>query len=283
MHEDYRRAAADLAYAQTHFPASETTTYLNRLVAQAHGELYGAAPRRAAKLWRFWSRDYPRLIRGHSRQMLISAGLILGAVSLGFLLVHVDYPLARLFLPEQLRDGVGDTLERGSTADELSSAIAPLLSAGITINNIQVSLMAFAGGMTAGALTVYALLMNGLLLGALAGVYTKANASLMFWSLIVPHGALELPAIVIAGGAGLMLARALLFPRDLPRGEALRLVSGDAARVVLGTIPLFVVAGLVEGFFTPRGVEPVLKLAVGGLLFVLLVMYLGFAGRGAAE
>lgn len=283
MHEDYRQAAADLAYAQTHFPASEAAGYLNRLVGQAHGELYGAAPRRAAAMWRFLSVGYPRLVRKHARPLLLAAGILFGAVALGYLLAHVDYPLARLFLPEQYRQIAGDPVEGGQAARDILAPLAPLLSAGITVNNIQVAIVAFAGGVTFGVLTVWSLFQNGMLLGVLAGMLAKGGEALQFWALIVPHGSLELPAIAIAGGAGLMLARALLAPGDLPRAEALREVSGDAVRVLLGTVPLFIVAGTVEGFITPRPYPPVLKLALGALLFLALVAYLALPGRGAEE
>lgn len=282
MHEDYRRATADLAYAQTHYPATRTTAYLNSLVARTHAELYGAPPRRLATLGRFLTFDYPRLVRAHARPVLLAAALLLGGVAAGYLLAYVDWPLARTFLPEALREGVGDRLAQGQGGGDLVADLAPLLSAGITTNNIQVALVAFAGGMTAGVLTAWSMLQNGLLLGALAGAAAKSGQALAFWSLIVPHGSLELPAIILAGGSGLVLARAILFPGDLPRAASLRAAAGEAVRVVLGALPLFVLAGLVEGFFTPSDTDPLLKLAVGAALTAAFVAYVTLAGRGDA-
>ncbi|MBU4556390.1 MAG: stage II sporulation protein M [Actinobacteria bacterium] len=279
LHEDYRRAAADLAFAQTHFPASQTHAFLNDLVGVAHTELYGSAPRKLTSLWRFMRTGYPRLVRAHAREVALASALLLGAMALGLLLSYVNYPLARVFIPEQLRDGVGDRIEQGADATGISSAIAPLLAAGITANNIQVALMAFAGGMTLGALTVYSMIQNGLLLGTLAGVFAKGGATLFFWSLILPHGSLELPAIILAGASGLSLAKALISPGDLPRAASLRAASPDAVRLALGTIPLFLIAGAIEGFFTPSQVDPLLKLAFGLLMTALLLGYLVFAGR----
>jgi uncharacterized membrane protein SpoIIM required for sporulation len=280
MHEDYRQTAADLAYAQTHFASAESTTYLNRLVGRAHGELYGAAPRRAAALWRFLTSGYPRLLRANIKPMALAAGLLFGAVALGYLLAFANYPLARLFLPEMYREAAADPFEQGGQPGDALAMIAPVLSSFITVNNIQVALMAFAGGMSFGVLTVYAMVQNGMLLGVLAGVFAKVGLSLQFWALIVPHGSLELPAIVIAGGAGLMLARALLFPGDQPRMEALQATAPDAARALLGTVPLFLIAGFIEGFVTPRPFDPALKLGLGLVLALVLAAYLGLAGRG---
>jgi hypothetical protein len=108
MHEDYRQAAADLAYAQTHFPDSQAADYLNRLVGQAHAELYGATPRRGAALWAFLARGYPRLLRRRWRPLALASAILFGSIALGYLLAHVDYPLARLFLPAAYRDIAGD-------------------------------------------------------------------------------------------------------------------------------------------------------------------------------
>ncbi len=279
LHEDYRRTAADLAYAQTHFPEGRSLDYLNALVGRAHAVLYGATPRRLSSVWGFVSHGYPALVRSYAAEVWLAAALLLGAGALGFLLAHVNYPLARLFIPEALRDGIGDSLERSGDLHAMTSSIAPLLSAGITVNNIQVALIAFAGGITFGVLTAYALTVNGLLIGAVAGVFDKAGGSLYFWSLIVPHGSLEIPAIVLAGGAGLVMGRALLSPGDLPRSASLKRVSPDALRLLLGTIPLFVIAGFIEVFVTPLPVPEALKFAFGGVLTALLLAYLALAGR----
>jgi len=280
LHEDYRRAAADLAYAQTHYPDTRTHEFLNDLVGLAHTEIYGASPRKIVSLWRFMATGYPRLVRTHWKEVRLSAALLLGAMALGLLLAYVNYPLARVFIPDALREGVGDRIEQGADASSISSAIAPLLTAGITANNIQVALLAFAGGMTFGVLTAYSMVQNGLLLGALAGVFAKSGANIYFWSMILPHGSLELPAIILAGASGLTMARALISPGDLPRMSSLRAASPDAVRLVLGTIPLFVIAGVIEGFLTPSNLDPLLKLAFGLMLTALLIAYLGFAGRG---
>jgi uncharacterized membrane protein SpoIIM required for sporulation len=279
LYEDYRHTAADLAYAQTHFPATRIEKHLNQLVGQAHAELYGSSPSRLRGALHFVGVGYPRLVRRYGRLVLFAAALLLGGMALGYLLAYINYPLARLFIPEALRDGVGDTIEQGAGARDLMASIAPALSAGITANNIQVALMAFAGGMTFGVLTVYAMVYNGLLLGALAGVFAKAGESVYFWSLIIPHGSLELPAIILAGASGLLLARALVSPGDVPRTTALTRVAPDAVKLVLGTIPLFVIAGFIEGFLTPSEVDSAVKLLFGILMTIALLAYILLPGR----
>lgn len=277
MHEDYRTSASDLAYAQTHFPGSAATAHLNSLVARAHAELYGAPPRRMAALWRFLSAGYPRLVRSHWRPVLASSALLVLATIVGFSTSYANPSVARMMLPAQMRDYVP---EAGRAETEIIGIVqAPAMSAAITVNNVRVSFMAFAGGMTFGLLTVYALLMNGAMLGVLAGVSQQSGVGLDFWTLIVPHGALELPAIALAGASGLLLARALVFPGDLPRRAALRLVTDDALKLVLGAVPLLVVAGLIEGFITPQAFATELKLAIGVASAVGLVAYIALPGR----
>ena len=125
--------------------------------------------------------------------------------------------------------------------------------------------------------------MNGAMIGVLGALFAQAGAGLPFLALIAPHGSLELPAIVIAGGAGLKIGGALLFPGDLPRGAALRAAAPVAARLLLGTVPLFILAAAIEGFFTPTGVAPVLKIVAGAVMFALLVAYVLVPGRGRTE
>ncbi len=282
LYEDYRHTAADLAYAQTHFPGSRVEHYLNQLVGQAHAELYGSSPQRMRGFLHFIAVGYPVLVRTYWRPVLLSAVLLFGAAALGYLIVYTNYPLARLFLPEQFRDGVGDTIAQGADSRAAMAAAAPAVSAGITVNNLLVALQAFAGGMTFGILTVYALVMNGFLLGALAGVFSQGGEALAFWSLIIPHGSLELPAIVLAGAGGLLLARALISPGDLPRTTALKEIAPDAMKLVLGAIPLFIVAGIIESFLTPTDIDPGLKLVFGALTAVLMLAYILLPGRGSS-
>ncbi|GAB4276680.1 MAG: stage II sporulation protein M [Coriobacteriia bacterium] len=278
MHDDYRRAAADLAYAQTHYPRSETTAYLNRLVGQAHGELYGSRPSRLRGVWRFLVAGFPALVREHRREVATAAALLFIPAALAYLLAFFDYPLAYALVPGQYQQSMGD-IARGSVDVETLGQLAPALSIFIMVNNIQVGFLAFAGGISAGVLTGYALIRNGLLLGAIAGLYSAAGYDMQFWALIIPHGLLELFAICIAGGSGLVMAKALLLPGERPRVESLRRSAPDAVRLVLGTIPLFVVAGLIEGFVTLLPVAQELKMGVGVLVFAIALLYVALAGK----
>jgi uncharacterized membrane protein SpoIIM required for sporulation len=151
----------------------------------------------------------------------------------------------------------------------------PLASSAIMTNNISVSLATFALGITGGVGTVWMLLFNGLLLGVITAACLQAGMAGQLYSFVAPHGVLELPSIFIAGGAGLLMARGLLFPGFLPRKAALARDGATAVRLLLGVIPLLVIAGTIEGFFSPTDIAMPIKFLFASAMFVLLLAYLG--------
>ena len=159
----------------------------------------------------------------------------------------------------------------------------PLASSAITTNNLSVSFAAFAGGIFAGLGTVYIMLFNGVLIGTVAVACHRAGLSVPLWSFIAPHGALELPAIFIAGGAGLVLARGLLAPGFLARKDSLAQGAAVAVRLVLGVIPLLIVAGLIKGFVSPAGIPTGMKFTLGASTLVLLAGYVGLTRPAVRE
>jgi uncharacterized membrane protein SpoIIM required for sporulation len=125
------------------------------------------------------------------------------------------------------------------------------------------------------------MLLNGLLMGVVGAATWHAGMAISLWSFVAPHGVLELPSIFIAGGAGLEIARGLLFPGLLPRKEALARAGGRASRLVLGSIPMLLIAGTIEGFFSPTALPAELKFLLGGLLGSALLAWLFGTARRA--
>ncbi|RYG59122.1 stage II sporulation protein M [bacterium] len=153
-------------------------------------------------------------------------------------------------------------------------AASPEVSTEIMTNNVRVTIMAVGLGVTAGIGTGYVLIMNGLMLGGLAGVATNYSVDYLFWSVILPHGILELTAICIAGGAGLVIARAIYAPGDLPRRDALRIAGGEAGQLLAGVAAMLVLAGFIEGFITPTTLPPGVKIGFALLTGVFMSAYL---------
>jgi uncharacterized membrane protein SpoIIM required for sporulation len=270
----YREATADLARLQT-FQNQEDLeddlkSYLNHLVARAYGQIYRSSPPKAASLWRFLRNGFPAAFRETLPWTLVALSMFTLGMVYGFVTAISDSSFVALIVPPQLVQKV----EGGEVWFDSILAVKPLASSMIMTNNISVSFLAFAMGMTFGLGTLYLMVFNGLMVGTLAGLCYTHDLGVPFWSFVLPHGVIELSAIFIAGGAGFLLGGALLFPGDLPRKEALLKRARQAGRLILGCVPLLVIAGLVEGFFSPLHVHAAFKFGLAGILLALLLCYL---------
>lgn len=273
----YRQTAADLSSAREHRVDAQLAAYLNQLLGRAHNLIYsGSVPRRG--LLTFYTETFPQVFRATWRYTFAATALFLVGAAAGTALALADPGFQRFVLGGDMMD----TIERREMWTHGILAVKPLASSAITTNNLSVSFAAFAMGVTAGLGTAWIMIFNGVLIGVIGVACLRAGLAVSLWSFVAPHGALELPAIFIAGGAGLVLGRGLLDPGTLPRREALAESGGRAIRLLLGVIPLLIVAGLIEGFVSPEPIPAATKFVIGGSMFVLLVLYLVRAGRGGA-
>jgi uncharacterized membrane protein SpoIIM required for sporulation len=273
----YRQTAADLSSAREHRVDAQLAAYLNQLLGRAHNLIYsGSVPRRG--LLTFYTETFPQVFRATWRYTFAATALFLVGAAAGTALALADPGFQRFVLGGDMMD----TIERREMWTHGILAVKPLASSAITTNNLSVSFAAFAMGVTAGLGTAWIMIFNGVLIGVIGVACLRAGLAVSLWSFVAPHGALELPAIFIAGGAGLVLGRGLLDPGTLPRREALAESGGRAIRLLLGVIPLLIVAGLIEGFVSPEPIPAATKFVIGASMFVLLVLYLVRAGRGGA-
>jgi uncharacterized membrane protein SpoIIM required for sporulation len=265
----YRQTAADLSIVRDDVASRELARYLNTLLGRAHNLVYagGTAPRRGVV--HFYARIFPGVFRATLGYTLAAFALFAAGLVAGAAMTWADPAFARLVLPAPMLD----TIERGEMWTHSILGVKPLASSAITTNNLSVSFAAFAGGMLFGLGTAYMMVLNGVLIGVIAVTCHRAGMSLPLWSFVAPHGSLELPAIFIAGGAGLLLGRGLLVPGFLSRRDSLVDAAATGVRLVLGVIPLLIVAGAIEGFLSPTDVPPSMKFAVSASLFVLLAAY----------
>jgi uncharacterized membrane protein SpoIIM required for sporulation len=225
----------------------------------------------------YYRYTYPKIFRNNVH--LINAAFLLfvmGALA-GVLLAMTRPDFLRAFLGPHMMD----TIDRHKMWTESVVGVAPAASSGIMTNNISVSFITFAGGISGGFLTVYSLVFNGVLIGAVGTACWLNDMSLPLWSFVAPHGVLELPAIFIAGGAGLRLAQGLLFPGLLSRSDSLAKAGGEAVRLLMGVVPVLIVAGLIEGFISPSALGWRWKFALAGSLAVIFYSYLFFCARGS--
>jgi uncharacterized membrane protein SpoIIM required for sporulation len=273
----YRRAAADLAYARAYYPGTRVTRYLNELVLRAHSRVYAPPKQGLSRLWHLLAREFPRLVRRQWCWVVLAWALLLGGVALGYFASLFDPNLARAFTPDMVHQ-----IEPHDLTGTLAPAgERPALAVFLMQHNIGVALRVFAEGLTLGLLTIYELLVNGVLLGALAVVFQEAGIVADFWATILPHGVVELSAIALAGAGGFQLAWAILRPGPLPRLESLARTARSALALALGMIPFFIIAGLIEGLVTPLPLGAWPKIAIGVGSGALVWAWLLLGGRRA--
>lgn len=288
----YRRISADLAKARSVEPFGDVALYLNRIVSRLHAVIYSNEARTISSLKKYITHDFPVLIRKNSKIIIFSAVIFLLPAILGFHWMQSDPIYLQKYFP-QLNDMVRQmegVLEDGPAllaSGSITPEQMPVASSYIMVNNIKVSITAFAAGITFGLLTGYILIMNGVLLGAVAYLYLvrPLDYNLYFAAGILPHGIIELTAIVFSGAAGFLLAKALIMPGNLTRADSLRYHGQEAIRIMYGVALMLIIAGLIEGFITPIRVEGVqdivdwIKIIFSVVIGILMIIYFTYAGR----
>lgn len=275
----YRAASSDLALAKRDFPTHQITRALNQLVARTHGLMYQGEAPAWNSLKEFILRGYPRLFRETFIYTLVAFLLfIIPALLVGFT-IYADPSSATRLLPEGVHALIPIVEDKELWID-IPVEERPYASSFIMTNNIRVSFIAFASGVSGGLLTVYVLVMNGLILGGLFGLTSHHGVGIDLANFVIGHGVIELSVIFMAGGSGLMLGWALLRPGLMRRRDALAQAARKSVQLLGGAVPLLVIAGTIEGFISPSETIPAeIKWSVGIVSGILLYSYLFFAGR----
>ncbi|MCE9672475.1 stage II sporulation protein M [Myxococcus stipitatus] len=278
----YRRAASDLAHAQTFYPDTDAHRFLNQLCGRAYAAIYQPPRERWPAVRAFFQREFPRVLRRELRFVGASGALLCLGILLGALVVLWEPRGAELLVPGPVRQYVAQG--RMWTDDILSVAPPNSVSSDIATNNLTVTILTFATGMLFGLGTLFILVNNGVHIGAIGALCLREGMGGGFLDFIAAHGPVELSIIVIAGGAGLMVGQALIDPGELPRGQALALRGREAVKLVLGCAPFLAFIGAVEGYVSPGDLFPTwakagLGLSLGGVFWAYLLR----AGRTDAE
>jgi len=262
--------AADLSVLRQDSTAGSYVLHVNQLLARAHHIIYSSRKTNLLTLFRFLRDEYPA-----SFQKQIGFVLASLAISVAWGLLGAAITSAR---PEFMRHFVGPemiaTMERHEMWTKSVVSVAPMASSAIMTNNLSVSFVTFAGGIVFGLGTFWFLFTNSIMLGVIGAACHQYGMSVALWSFVAPHGSLELPSIIIAGGAGFRLGHSMLFPGALRWKDSVARGGIEATRLISGIVPMLVVAGCLEGFFSPSQAPVWLKFTVGGLLFSLLLMWL---------
>lgn len=283
LHTLYQRASADLARV----PDGELRRYLEWLVSRAYAEIHEARERKRFRPWRFLTQTYPRTFRKHMKAFQLAAVLTVGGVAFGALALRIDPEAKSVIMPfEHLQESPSERVakERESKGKHMEG-VKDSFAAQLMTHNTQVAFFTLALGMTFGFGTIVELFYNGVILGAVGFDYVHDGQSVFLLGWLLPHGVIEIPAILVGGQAGLVIAYALIgWGSRVSRAARLRAVSGDVMTLAGGAALMLVWAGIVESFLSQYH-EPVIsygsKIAFGLVEAALLTLYLGFAGRRA--
>lgn len=275
---NYRATVADLALARRRYPGDPVLDRLERLVLDGRQVVYGAR-RRQGSLAGFYARDYWRLVLGRPGVLCVALVALFGPALLAALWGMHDPGEAIGLVPGAFRAAAHPHLYKLT----FGPATQAVLASSIFTNNIEVTFLAFAGGLLLGVGSLLVLAYNGVTIGAIAGIAIQSGNFSVLLRYIAPHGMLELSCIAVSGAAGLRLGWAMIDAGTLPRAESLRRQARDAVMLVLGTAPWLVVAGLTEGFVTPHGLPLPAALAVGCALAGTYWSLAAWRGRPAGR
>lgn len=281
---DYRRFCHQLALAQERGYSSHLIDPLHQLAMRGHQQLYRHRSALGAQFLTFILAGFPRAVRAEWRFVLVASLLFFGSlVGMGLLVYGFPDLIYSIVSPAQLSDmqsmydpqasRIGQALERASDDDWMMFGY-------YIMNNIGIAFQTYASGLLFGLGSLFFLLFNGLMIGAVAGHLTDIGYGQTFWSFVVGHGAFELTAIALAGAAGLKLGWALLAPGRLTRGEALRVAAQGSVQLIGGVMLFLLIAAFIEAYWSSMTwPTPLIKYLVGAALWMLVGAYLTFAGR----
>ncbi|MBL4669851.1 MAG: stage II sporulation protein M [Flavobacteriales bacterium] len=262
----------DLSYAKTHFPKSKTTQYLNGLTAQVHQLIYKNKKESNSRIISFWTYELPLIVKSCHKQLFSAFLIFVVACLIGWISAAFDDTFVRLILGDSY---VNMTLENIENDDPMAvykkmNQLDMFLA--ITVNNIRVAFIAFILGVFFSIGTGYVLLNNGIMLGSFQYFFFAKGVLLQSLLTIWIHGTLEISVIIIAGGAGLVMGNSILFPGTYSRGVSFIRGAKKGLKIVIGLVPIFIVAGFLEGFVTRHTEMPIwlsLLIIGGSLSFII--------------
>jgi uncharacterized membrane protein SpoIIM required for sporulation len=240
----------DLSYAKTFYPGSKTAHYLNSLASRLHRTIYKNKREESKRFFTFWKRELPLLFTKHRRALLYSFIIFMAAISVGVISSAGDNNFVKLILGDSYIKMTVENIEKGDPMAVYKSMNEMDMFLGITYNNIMVAMVAFAFGVFFSFGTGYILFNNGIMIGAFHYFFYKKGLLLTSVLSIWIHGTLEISSIIIAGSAGIVIGNSILFPGTYSRARSFTRGAREGLKILIGIIPLFIVAAFLEGFVT---------------------------------
>ena len=248
--DTYAEVTADLAFAQTHYPDSRITEYLNNMTVTLHRELYQRKNEKWSRLLTFWTHEVPRYVYEGRRCILLSLAILVVGVVVGAVSALGGDEFVRAILGEQYVDMTADNIRAGQPFAVYGSEVSTDMFLAIMVNNVWVSFLYFAMGVFTSIATGYFIFYNGMIVGAFITYFAQHGLLGDCLLTLFLHGTLELSALVVAGGAGIALGNGWLFPGTYSRIESFKRAAKRGVKILVSTTPIFVVAAFIEGFLT---------------------------------
>ena len=270
----YTDLTADLAFAQTHFPTSRISIYLNNLASALHNKIYHNKREKWTRIITFWTQEIPQIMYDARRELWVSFIIFTVSVLIGAVSAAGDLDFVRLILGNGYVDMTLDNIANGEPMAVYNGSSEVPMFLGITLNNIMVSFYCFAMGILTSFGTGYMLFNNGVMIGAFQMFFFQhgllGESMLAIWL----HGTLEIWSIIVAGAAGLALGNGWLFPGTYSRLESFKRGAKRGVKIVVGTIPIFIMAGFIESFITRHTELPdILRLGLILISLAFIIFY----------
>lgn len=264
----------DLSYAKTFYPKSKTTSYLNGLASTLHQSIYKNKKEDSNRFINFWKFELPVLFYTYRRQLLYAFLFFTISASIGVLSAKYDDQFIRVILGDSYVNMTNENITRGDPFGVYKQTSEFPMFFAIAANNIYVSLLMFVSGIFLSIGPIFYLLQNGVMLGSFEYYFFSRGLGLESILVIWIHGTLEIPAIIIAGAAGLVLGHGLLFPKTFTRFQAFKQSAKDGTKIALGIVPILLVAAFFEGFITRHTEMPIwLSTGILGLSLIFIIWY----------
>ncbi|MEM6359834.1 MAG: stage II sporulation protein M [Bacteroidota bacterium] len=248
--EIFIRITDDLSFSRTQYPKSDTTHYLNNLASKIHLEIYKNKKEDKRRFITFWKYELPLLFRSAHKRLLYAFSIFSIAALIGIVSVANDDNFIRMILGDAYVNMTLENIEKGNALAIYGKTEQTDMFFAITFNNVRVSFIAFAAGIVLSVGTGYILFSNGLMVGAFFAFLAKKGLLLNSLLIVMLHGTLELSAIVIAGAAGFVMGNSILFPGTYRRIDSFKYGAKKGLKIVMGLMPVFIVAGFIESFIT---------------------------------
>ncbi len=274
MAQEFTELVNDLGYARTFYPQSRVTKYLNGLASKIYLSIYKNKKEQRSRLVTFWTTELPLVVRKYHRELLYSFLIFTIFALMAVFSTAQDQTFVRGVLGDNYVEMTEDNIEKGDPFGVYKNESRLTMFLTIALNNIKVAFMVFIGGLLISLGTIWLLFNNGMMLGAFQTFFFMKGLGWQSVLVVWIHGTLEISAIIISGGAGLVLGNSILFPKTHKRLDSLKRGGKDGMKLMIGLVPIFIAAAFLEGFITRYSTMPkALSISILVLSFSFIVWY----------